>query len=115
VSAHSGALEAIERVLNRGGEADDVLRQVVAILHERLDRFVRISFVESDGLVPGPALGEESATTAFPIAFQGSRVADLEAGGDLTDDDRALLERVAVLVSPYALVGWDTLGEEWTP
>jgi hypothetical protein len=115
VSAHSGALEAIERVLNRGGEADDVLRQVVAILHERLDRFVRISFVESDGLVPGPALGEESATNAFPIAFQGSRVADLEAGGDLTDDDRALLERVAVLVSPYALVGWDTLGEEWTP
>jgi hypothetical protein len=115
VSSHSGALEGIERVLNRGGEADDVLRQVVTILHERLDRFVRISFVESDGLVPGPALGEESATTAFPIAFQGSRVADLEAGGDLTDDDRALLERVAILVSPYALVGWDTLGEEWTP
>jgi hypothetical protein len=115
VSSHSGALEGIERVLNRGGEADDVLRQVVAILHERLDRFVRISFVEADGLVPGPALGEESATTAFPITFQGSRVADLEAGGDLTDDDRALLERVAVLVSPYALVGWDTLGEEWTP
>jgi hypothetical protein len=115
VSSHSGALEGIERVLNRGGEADDVLRQVVAILHERLDRFVRISFVESDGLVPGPALGEASATTAFPITFQGSRVADLEAGGDLTDDDRALLERVAILVSPYALVGWDTLGEEWTP
>jgi hypothetical protein len=115
VSSHSGALEGIERVLNRGGEADDVLRQVVTILHERLDRFVRISFVESDVLVPGPALGEESATTAFPIAFQGSRVADLEAGGDLTDDDRALLERVAILVSPYALVGWDTLGEEWTP
>jgi hypothetical protein len=115
VSAHSGALEAIERVLNRGGEADDVLRQVVTILHERLDRFVRISFVESDGLVPGPALGEESATTAFPIAFQGSRVADLEAAGDVTDDDRVLLERVAILVSPYALVGWDTLGEEWTP
>ena len=115
MSAHSGALEAIERVLNRGGEADDVLRQVVTILHERLDRFVRISFVESDGLVPGPALGEESATTAFPIAFQGSRVADLEAGGDVTDDDRVLLERVAILVSPYALVGWDTLGEEWTP
>jgi hypothetical protein len=115
VSSHSGALEGIERVLNRGGEADDVLRQVVTILHERLDRFVRISFVESDVLVPGPALGEESATTAFPIAFQGSRVADLEAGGDLTDDDRALLERVAMLISPYALVGWDTLGEEWTP
>lgn len=115
MSSHSGALEAVERVLNRGGEADDVLRQVVAILHERLDRFVRISFVEADGLVPGPAAGGETATTGFPIAFQESRVAELEAGGELEEDDRALLERVAILVSPYALVGWDTGGEEWTP
>jgi hypothetical protein len=88
---------------------------VISILHERLDLFVRISFVEADGLVPGPTLGEESQTTAFPIAFQGTRVAELEAGGELTDEDRALLERVAILVSPYALVGWDTGGEEWTP
>jgi hypothetical protein len=115
VNAHSGALEAVERVLNRGGEADDVLRQVVAILHERLGHYVRISFVETDGLVPGPAVGDEAGTTAFPIAFQGRRVADLEAGGELTEEDRALLERVAIIVSPYALVAWDTGGEEWTP
>ena len=115
MSAHTGALEAVERVLNRGGEADDVLRQVVTILHERLDRYVRISFVETDSLVPGPAAGDETETTAFPIAFQGSRVAELEVGGALTDEDRALLERVAILVSPYALVAWDTGGEEWTP
>ena len=51
MSAHGGALEAVERVLNRGGEADDVLRQVVAILHERLGGFVRISFVEETVLV----------------------------------------------------------------
>jgi len=115
VSAHSGALAAVERALDSGGEADDVLRRVVAILHERLGRFIRISFVESDALVPGPAAGDETATKAFPIAFQGNRVADLEAGGELTNEDRALLERVAILVSPYALVGWDTAGEEWTP
>jgi hypothetical protein len=111
----SGVPEAVERVLNGGGEADDVLRQVVAILHERLGRFVRISFVEADGLVPGPAAGEEAETTAFPISFQGSRVADLEVGGQLSAEDKALLARVATLVSPYALVGWDTGGEEWTP
>jgi len=115
VSAHRGALEAVERVLDSGGEADDVLRQVVAILYERLGRFIRISFVERDSLVPGPAAGDETATIAFPIAFQGNRVADLEAGGELREEDRALLERVAILVSPYALVGWDTAGEEWTP
>ena len=37
-------------------------------------------------------------------------MADLEVGGELTAEDRALLERVALLVSPYALVGWDTGG-----
>jgi hypothetical protein len=115
VSVHAGALEAVERVVTGGGEADDVLRQVVAILHERLGRFVRISFVEADGLAAGPALGNEGPTTAFPIAFQGRRVADLETGGNLEAEDRALLEHVAVLVAPYALVGWDTGGEAWTP
>jgi hypothetical protein len=93
VSAHSGALEAVERVLNRGGEAEEVLRQVVAILNERLGRFVRIGHVQA---------GDEAATTAFPIAFHGNRVADLELGGELTEEDRALAERVATLVSPYA-------------
>ena len=115
MSAQSGALEAVERVLNRGGEADDVLRQVVAILHDRLGRFVRISFVEADGLVPGPAAGEKAETTPFPVSFQGSRVADLEVGGQLSPEDEALVARVATLVSPYALVGWDTGGEAWTP
>jgi hypothetical protein len=115
VSAHSGALEAVERVLNRGGDADEVLRRVVAIVHERLGRFVRISFVEPEEPAPGPAAGEETATVAFPIAFQGNRVADLELGGELTEEDRALAERVAILVSPYALIGWDTGGEKWTP
>ena len=71
MSAHSGALEAVERVLNRGGEADDVLRQVVTILHERLDRYIRISFVETDSLVPGPAAGEETETTRLPDRLPG--------------------------------------------
>lgn len=115
MSSHSGALEAVERVLTRGGEADDVLWQVVAILHERLGRFVRISFVETGGLSPGPAAGAPSETTSFPIEFEQRRVAELEVGGKPSDDDRALLERVATLVSPYALVGWDTAGEEWVP
>ena len=88
MSAHTGALEAIERVLNRGGDADDVLREVVSILHTRLGRFVRISFVEGDRLVPGPAEGEETDTTPFPISFQGRQVAELEAGGPLSAADR---------------------------
>jgi hypothetical protein len=115
VSAQSGTLEAIEQVLEVGGEADDVLRQVVAILHERLGRYVRISFVEAGDLMPGPAAGDEAEAVAFPISFEGSRVADLEVAGELSAEDESLLERVATLVSPYALVGWDTGGEEWNP
>ena len=30
-------------------------------------------------------------------------------------DDRRFLERVALLISPHCLVGWDTRGEAWTP
>jgi hypothetical protein len=110
-----GALESVERILNRGGEADDVLRAVVAVLRQRTGRFCRISFVEGEELVPGPAAGDEVEAAAFPIAWQGRRVAELEVGGDLDAPDRALFERVAVLVSPYALVGWDTGGETWAP
>jgi hypothetical protein len=112
---HGGALEAIERIVNGGGDADDVLRSAVAVLHARLGRFCRISFVEADGLVPGPAAGEEEATTGFAIRWEGRRVAELEVGGKLDEADRALLERVATIVSPYALVGWDTGGETWAP
>lgn len=50
-----GALEAVDRVLNRGGEADDVLREVVAILHERAGyAWAGIRFVEAGGPVLGP-------------------------------------------------------------
>ena len=30
-------------------------------------------------------------------------------------EDDAFLQRVATLVSPYCLVGWDTHGERWEP
>jgi hypothetical protein len=85
------------------------------VLHEHLGRFVRISFVEGEELVAGPAAGDEASTTAFPIVYDGARVADLEAGGEPPPDELSVLERVALLLSPYALVGWDTGGEEWTP
>jgi hypothetical protein len=71
VSAQSGALEAVERVLNRGGEAEDVLTAVAAILGSRLGREVRVS---ADGF---------------------------EVAGELDDDGRALVERVTLLSSPY--------------
>ena len=109
------ALEAIERILNRGGDADDVLRDVLAVLG-RLHPYVAFEFVESDRVVLGPELGERGAADApaeFPVAYRGRRIGALLAAG-ASEQDRALLERVATIVSPYVLVGWDTSGVPWS-
>ena len=111
MSTPSGALEAIDRVLNRGGDADDVLRAVVEVVHG-LYPYAAIAFVETGELVVGPEAGEAPARIeAFPISFQGSQVAELRAGG--APIDRAFLERVATIIAAYCLVGWDTAGEPW--
>jgi hypothetical protein len=119
VSGYAGALEAVDRILNRGGDADDVLRQVVAVLHERVEDYswVGIAFVEGDALVVGPSSGEaQTETSGVPISYEGKQVAELRvATGDVTAEDRAFLDRVALLISPYCLVGWDTGGEAWSP
>jgi putative methionine-R-sulfoxide reductase with GAF domain len=119
VTALSGALEAVDRILNRGGDADEVLRQVVLVLHERLDgcTWVGISFLDGGELVLGPEAGERAAEeTTVPISYDGRVVAELGvAAGTLDPEDRELLERVALVISPYCLVGWDTGGEAWSP
>ena len=114
--ALTGALEAVDRLVNRGGEADEVLRGVVQALHQRVGyRFVAIAFVEGDRLELGPAAGDPGSETAdFPIAFEGRPVGELRVDPVPGDgDEAALLQRVATLVSPFCLVGWDTGGVPW--
>ncbi len=163
MSRHSGALEAIDRILNRGGDADEVLRQVVSILHDRFDDYswVGIYLVEGDDLVLGPWQGPEAtehvripvgqgicgaaaasgetevvddvnadprylacfpstrSEIVVPIAYEGKVVGEIDIDSDrpaaFGPDDRSFLERVALLISPYCLVGWDTGGEVWAP
>jgi hypothetical protein len=115
MSSGSGAIEAVERLLNRGGDADDVLRGVVTALVERGGcAWAGIAFVEEGRLVLGPSAGEpdEARRTQVEIAYRGDKVGELWADGD---PDRAMLERVAVLVSAHVLLGWDTGGEGWEP
>ena len=118
MSADGGALEAIDRILNHGGDADEVLRQVVAVLHG-IDDFswAGISFVEEGELVLGPAQGERTTEpTTIPISYENNVVAELGVvASELDREDDAFLERVALLISPYCLVGWDTGGEAWSP
>jgi len=115
MSSTSGALEAVDRILNRGGDADDILREVVAALHEKAGYpWAGIFFVEEGELILGPESGHpgEERRTSVPVVWQGERVAEL-AVDDAPEEDRMLLERVALLVSGHCLVGWDTGGETW--
>jgi L-methionine (R)-S-oxide reductase len=150
--SHSGALEAIDRIVNRGGEADDVLRAVVDVLHDQFDDYswVGIYLVEGDDLVLGPRKGPEAtehvripvgqgicgaaaatgrtevvddvnadprylscfpstrSEIVVPIAHEGRVVGEIDIDSDrpaaFGKDDRALLERVALLISPHCLV-----------
>ncbi|MER3411371.1 MAG: hypothetical protein C4305_02960 [Thermoleophilia bacterium] len=109
-----GAMEAVDRVLNRGGDADEVLRAVVDIL-ARLYSYAAIAFVEGDELVLGPAQGApQGDAAAIPVVFQGAKVAELHVSPVAAErDERSFLERVATLISAHCLVGWDTGGVPW--
>jgi L-methionine (R)-S-oxide reductase len=163
VSSYSGALEAIDRILNRGGDADQVLRQVVSVLQQRFELYswVGIYLVEGDDLVLGPWKGPQAtehvripvgqgicgaaaasgeteivddvnadprylacfpstrSEIVVPIAYQGRVVGEIDIDSEqpaaFGAEDRTFLERVALLISPHCLVGWDTGGEAWAP
>jgi hypothetical protein len=90
---YRGALEAVERILNRGGDAEDVLRGVLDALGARGISFARLQLAGGGGL----EVGERRASIAAPVAYEGSEIGSLEVAAD----DRAFVERVATLISHY--------------
>lgn len=160
---YRGALEAVDRIVNRESEADEVLRQTVDVLHDRFERYswVGIYLVEGGDLVLGPWNGPQAtehvripigegicgaaaatgvteivddvnaddrylacfvstrSEIVVPIAYEGRVVGEIDIDSDqpaaFGPEDRTFLERVAVLISPHCLVGWDTGGERWEP
>ena len=112
----TAVLEAVDRILNRGGDADDVLRAVVTALVERGGvEWAGISFVDGGAVVLGPTAGapDPGRRSSVAISYAGERSGELAV--DETTVDEALLDRMALVISPYCLVGWDTAGEPWTP
>ncbi|MEX2464917.1 MAG: hypothetical protein WD428_03465 [Gaiellaceae bacterium] len=120
---YRGALEAVDRIVNRESEADEVLRKTVEVLHDRFDHYlwVGIYLVEGDDLVLGPWKGPQVAENAekivVPIAYEGKIVGEIGIDSDrpaaFGEADRVFLERVALLISPHSLVAWDTGGVAW--
>ncbi len=114
-----GALEAIERILNRGGDTDDVLRAVLEAIEQRLSHvdWAGLRFVEGDRLVLGPSAGGETGNGVrleLPVSYEGRRVGRLDvAGGPFDQEDEDFLARVATLISAHTLLGWDTGGVAW--
>lgn len=107
------ALEAIDGILNRGGDADDVLRDVVAALvASGACAWAGILFAETGRLVLGPEAGTQQPDRRLqlPVSFNDARIAELVVDACV---DRSLAERVAVLISAHCLVGWDTGGVPW--
>jgi hypothetical protein len=92
VTEYAGALEAVDRIVNRGGDADDVVRAVLAALHER-GVAAAIRFAGGGEL----AAGDGAPGLRVPIVRDGERIGELEAAAD----DEAFVARVATLISPY--------------
>jgi putative methionine-R-sulfoxide reductase with GAF domain len=163
VSDYTGALEAVDRIVNRESEADEVLRHTVEVLHDRFEHYswVGIYLVEEGDLVLGPWKGPQAtdhvripigkgvcgaaaasgkteivddveaddrylscfpstrSEVVVPIVYEGKVVGEIDIDSDTPaafgHDDKVLLERIAVLISPHSLVGWDTRGEPWQP
>jgi hypothetical protein len=109
------ALAEINRIVGLGGDADDVLRAVVAeLVQEPGVEWAGILFLEDGELELGPQAGEpdESRRVRVPVVYRGVQVGEVAADGNAGPE---LLERVAALVCAHVLLGWDTGGEAWEP
>ena len=95
---YRGALEAVERILNRGGEPDVVLQEVLEALQARGVAFGKVRFAGNGRLVDGPSVGEGEGIV-LPVAFGGTEIGSLE----LAVADVAFTQRVATLISPYVV------------
>ncbi len=90
--AFRGALEAIDRIVNRGGDADDVLREVVDVLHDRFDHYswLGIYLVEGNDLVLGPWRGPQATEhVRIPIGHGICGAAAASGETELVDDVHA--------------------------
>ena len=111
----------VQDVIDRGEEADDILRAALDAVHSSVAvPWSAIAFVEEGQMSIGPLVGSapDDATSpalSVPIVYRGDTVAALWFGATASPEAEIELEHAAALLAPYCLVGWDTGGEEWVP
>jgi L-methionine (R)-S-oxide reductase len=95
VDTYRSALEAIDRILNREGEPDEVLRRAVDVLHDRFEHYtwVGIYLVEGDELVLGPWKGPQATEHVRIAVGQGICGAAAASGRTEVVDDVLADER----------------------
>ena len=109
------ALEEIDRILDLGDDADNVLRAVVArLVGLPTISWAGVLFLEGGSLVLGPEAGvaDPSHRHGVPVLYRGAVVGELAVDGET---EESFLTRVAALISTHVLLGWDTGGEAWEP
>ena len=102
--------DVIQPILDRRGEADDSLREIVELLADPLG-WAAVYLLEGDELVLGPSSGhqQDEPATAVPIRYEGRVIGELRVGKEAED-----LDAVAEAIAPLCLVAWDTGGVPWT-
>lgn len=92
MSDYNGALEAVDGILARESEADEVLRQTVDLLHDHFEHYswVGIYFVEGPDLVLGPWNGPAATEhVRIPIGQGVCGAAAASGRTELVDDVNA--------------------------
>jgi L-methionine (R)-S-oxide reductase len=85
----TGAQEAVDRILNRGGSDAEVLQGVVDVLHDRIDHYswIGIYLVDGDELVLGPWKGPQATEHVRIPVGQGVCGAAVASGKTEVVDD----------------------------
>jgi L-methionine (R)-S-oxide reductase len=90
--SYRGGLDAVDRIVNREAEADEVLRKVVEVLYERFPHYswVGIYFIEGDDLVLGPWKGPQATEhVRIPVGQGVCGAAAATGATEIVDDVNA--------------------------
>jgi hypothetical protein len=96
-------LAAVEQIVDRGGDSEDVLHATVTAIVDRSGaKWAAVLFNDEGELIVGPHTGvaEPGERRSAPIVFEGAHLGELEVDGL---DDQPLIERVASLIGPYCI------------